>query len=102
MCHGIVQPGSDVRVFGNFDAKDEPRSGQPVADKVDAISEKVGYVLYESAVSDCSQANITHRSLIANEIERSRAKLWPTWLQHANGPAGPARHHTLIEHRIQM
>ncbi|GBP34287.1 hypothetical protein EVAR_13426_1 [Eumeta japonica] len=47
---------------GNFDVKDEPRSGRPVMDKVDAILEKVNQDQHISSYDIAEELGIYHKT----------------------------------------
>ncbi|GBP16805.1 Histone-lysine N-methyltransferase SETMAR [Eumeta japonica] len=49
---------------GNFDGKDEPRSGRPVTDKVDAILEKAEQDRHISSYGIAQELDIDHRTIL--------------------------------------
>ncbi|GBP90915.1 hypothetical protein EVAR_66259_1 [Eumeta japonica] len=50
--------------FGNFDVKDEPLSGRPVTDKVDAILEKVERDRHISSYNIAEELGIEHKTVL--------------------------------------
>ncbi|GBP08556.1 hypothetical protein EVAR_77224_1 [Eumeta japonica] len=51
---------------GNFDVKDEPRSGRPVTVKVDAISGKVEQHRHNSSYDIAEKLRIDHKTVLKN------------------------------------
>ncbi|GBP68089.1 Histone-lysine N-methyltransferase SETMAR, partial [Eumeta japonica] len=68
--------------YGNFDAKDEPRSGQHVTDKVNAISKKVEQDRYISSYDITEELETDHKTVLTHLKKRWIYKYLDTWIPH--------------------
>ncbi|GBP58691.1 Histone-lysine N-methyltransferase SETMAR [Eumeta japonica] len=66
----------------NFDIKDEPRSGRPVTDKVDAILEKVEQDWDISSYDITEELGIDNKPVLTNLKEAAYTKKLHTWVSH--------------------
>ncbi|GBP18917.1 Histone-lysine N-methyltransferase SETMAR [Eumeta japonica] len=67
---------------GNFDVKDEPRSGRPVTDKVDAILEKVEQDRHISSYEIAEELEFGHKTVLTLLKNTGYAKKLDTWFPH--------------------
>ncbi|GBP89131.1 Histone-lysine N-methyltransferase SETMAR [Eumeta japonica] len=69
-------------VPGNFDVKDEPRSGRPVTNKVDAILEKVEQDRHISSYDIAEEHEIGHKTVLTDLKKAGYIKKLCTWVPH--------------------
>ncbi|GBP68679.1 Histone-lysine N-methyltransferase SETMAR [Eumeta japonica] len=67
---------------GNFDVKDEPRSGRPVTDKVDVILKKVKQDRHISSCYVAEELGIDHKTVLTQLKKAGYIKKLDTWVPH--------------------
>ncbi|GBP17834.1 Histone-lysine N-methyltransferase SETMAR [Eumeta japonica] len=67
---------------GNFDVKDEPRSGPPPMDKVDAILEKVEQNRHISSYDIAEELGVDYETVLTHLKKARFSKRLNTWVPH--------------------
>ncbi|GBP39353.1 Histone-lysine N-methyltransferase SETMAR [Eumeta japonica] len=67
---------------GNFDVKDESRSGRPVIDKVDAVLKKLEQGQHISSNNVAEELGINHKTVLIHLKKAGYTKKFDTWIPH--------------------
>lgn len=65
---------------GNFNVKDEPRSGRPITDKADEILEKVKHDKHISSVQIGAELGIDHKTVLNHLRKAGYRKELDVWI----------------------
>ncbi|GBP17321.1 Cap-specific mRNA [Eumeta japonica] len=78
----IIQQAKSLGKSNNFGVKNEPRSGQPVMNKINAILEKVEQDRHITSYHIAEELGIDHKIILIHSLKAGCTKKLDTWVPH--------------------